>query len=113
MKDICENEEDLFLPYSEELLKSDDPNVREAFLQLLIFMAGGEKEIYEDHLIEAIVAKLDDDKEFVVEKAGQALKAIGKKSPSLITRFLRNFSKKCTENEDLIKVIDSIYIRID
>ncbi len=108
LKDICENEEDLLLPYSEELLKSDDPNVREAFLQLLIFMAGGEKEIDEEQLIEVIVAKLDDDKEFVVEKAGQALKAIGKKHPSLVTRILRDFSKKCIENEELIKIIDNI-----
>jgi hypothetical protein len=108
LKDICENEEDLFLPYSEELLTSDDPNVREAFLQLLIFMAGGEKEIDEERLIEEIVAKLDDDKEFVVEKAGQALKAIGKKHPSLVTRILRDFSKRCTEDENLIKIIDNI-----
>ena len=37
LRTICENECDLFLPYSEDLLKSDDPNVREADLQLIIY----------------------------------------------------------------------------
>ena len=33
LKSMCENECDLFLPYSENLLNSEDPNVREADLQ--------------------------------------------------------------------------------
>ena len=108
LKGMCENEEDLFLPHSEELLESDDPNVREAFLQLLIFIAGGEKAIDAEQIIEIIVSKLNDDKEFVVEKASQALKAIGKQSPSLVTRVLKEFSKSCSENEYLIKNIDNV-----
>ena len=39
LKTMCENECDLFLPYSGNLLNSDDPNVREAALQLLIYMS--------------------------------------------------------------------------
>ncbi len=109
LKDICENEGDLFLPYSENLLNSDDPNVREANLQLLIFMAGGEKlDIEQQSLFEAIASKLNDEKEFVVEKAIQVLKVIGKKSPSVITHILKEYAKSCPEKEELKKRIDLI-----
>ncbi|MFX0187930.1 MAG: hypothetical protein ACFE8A_09350 [Candidatus Hodarchaeota archaeon] len=109
LKDICENEGDLFLPYSENLLNSDDPNVREANLQLLIFMLGGEKiSIDQESLIEAIASKLKDEKDFVAEKAIQVLKTIGKKSPSIITRILTDYTKECPENEALKNRIDDV-----
>ena len=108
LKDISENEGDLFLPYCESLLNSDDPNVREADLQLLIFMAGGEKKIEEESLIKTIASKLADEKEYVAEKAVQALKAFGKRSPSLVTRSIVNFGKEFPENEELKKNIDNI-----
>ena len=109
LKDICENEGDLFLPYSENLLNSDDPNVREADLQLLIFMAGGEKiDVDQQSLIETIASKLNDEKDFVAEKAIQVLKVIGKKSPSVITHILTEYAKGCPEKEDLKKRIDII-----
>ena len=82
LKSIVEEESDLFLPHSKDLLKSEDPNVREALLQLLIFIAGSEKGIQEESLIESISEKLTDDKDYVIEKAIQTLKAIGKKNPS-------------------------------
>ena len=65
LKTICENECDLFLPYSEDLLKSDDPNVREADLQLIIYMAGGESLVANESLIKSIVLKLSDEKDFL------------------------------------------------
>ncbi|MFX1394315.1 MAG: hypothetical protein ACFFAH_12180 [Promethearchaeota archaeon] len=109
LKDICENEGDLFLPYSESLLNSDDPNVREANLQLLIFMAGGEKlDIEQESLIKTIASKLKDEKDFVAEKAIQVLKMIGNKTPSIITRILTDYIKECPENEDLKKRIDNV-----
>ncbi|TFG25915.1 MAG: hypothetical protein EU532_11130 [Promethearchaeota archaeon] len=108
LKDMCENEEDLFLPHSEELLTSEDPNVREAFLQLLIFIAGGEREIEDEILIELIASRLVDDKDFVIEKAVQTLKTIGKKNPSLITKTLKKYTKECSENEELKKNVDEI-----
>jgi len=108
LKTIVEEESDLFLPYSVELLGSEDPNVREALLQLLIFIVGGEKEIEDEPLLELIASKLVDDRDFVIEKAIQTLKAIGKKNPSIITRILKKFTKECSENEDLKKSIDDI-----
>ena len=109
LKDICENEGDLILPYSEDLLNSEDPNVREANLQLLYFMAGGDK-ISQDQedLIKVIASKLDDEKDFVAEKAAQVLKAIGKNSPSLVAKILGDYIKEVHENEELKKRIDNI-----
>ncbi len=108
LKPICENECDLFLPYSEDLLNSEDPNVREADLQLLIFMAGGEKPIEKESLVKTIALKLNDDKDFVKEKAIQALKAIGKKKPLLVTKILTNYVKEIPENEDIKNAIDNV-----
>ncbi len=111
LKTMCENECDLFLPHSEDLLNSNDPNVREAALQLLIYMAGGETDIDDEALIKTIILKLPDDKDFVVEKAIQTLKAIGRNNPTVITRILSDYAKEILnipENEDLKKSIDSI-----
>jgi len=111
LKTICENECNLFLPYSEQLLNSDDPNVREADLQLLIYMAGGDTLIDDESLIKTIITKLKDEKDFVVEKAIQTLKAIGKKSPSLVTKILTEYAKEITdipENQDLKDSINDI-----
>ncbi|MFX0043050.1 MAG: hypothetical protein ACFE8L_09070 [Candidatus Hodarchaeota archaeon] len=111
LKTMCENECDLFLPYSENLLNSNDPNVREAALQLLIYMAGGETDIEDETLIKTIVLKLTDEKDFVVEKAIQTLKVIGRKTPTIITRILTDYGKEILnipEYEDLKKSIDSI-----
>ena len=108
LKTICENESDLFLPYSEDLLSSEDPNVREADLQLLVYMAGGETPIEDESLIKAIALRLTDEKDFVVEKANQALKAIGNNSPSIVTKILTDYAKEVPENEELKKLIDNI-----
>ncbi|MFX1302052.1 MAG: HEAT repeat domain-containing protein [Promethearchaeota archaeon] len=111
LKTICEKECDLFLPYSEDLVNSEDPNVREAALQLLIYMAGGEAIIDDDTLIKTILIKLSDEKDFVAEKAIQALKTIGMKSPKLMTKILTDYAKEISEmpeNEELINSIDQI-----
>ena len=111
LKTICENECDLFLPYSEDLLKSDDPNVREADLQLIIYMAGGSAKFEDPSLIKTIIAKLSDEKDFVVEKAIQALTTIGTKSPSLVTKILTDYVKEnadISENDKLKGSIDTI-----
>ncbi|MFX0007492.1 MAG: HEAT repeat domain-containing protein [Promethearchaeota archaeon] len=111
LKTICEQECDLFLPYSEDLINSDDPNVREEALQLLIYMLGGEAIIDDESLIKSILAKLNDEKDFVVEKALQTLKAIGLKSPKLMTRLLADYAKEISEspkNEDIKELIDEI-----
>ncbi len=112
LKSICENESDLFLPFSEELLESDDPNVKEAFLQLLIFMAAGEKKIDEKELVNRVISKLGDDKDFVVAKATQALKAMGNQSPDNITKILTKYLEEHPDsneiNENLDKLIKSI-----
>ncbi|MCK4687075.1 MAG: hypothetical protein KAT66_03020, partial [Candidatus Lokiarchaeota archaeon] len=104
LKTICENECDLFLPYSEDLLKSDDPNVREADLQLIIYMVGGDAKIDDESLIKTIVKKLTDEKDFVVEKAIQTLITIGGKSATLVTKILTDYAKEKSdilENEEL------------
>ena len=108
LKSLCENECDLFLPFSEDLLNSEDPNVREAALQLILFMAGGEKEIDDNDLINIISMKLIDEKEFVVEKAVQSLKAIGKKNPSQVTRIITNLVKEHPEKEEIKDIVDNI-----
>ncbi|MHA2180872.1 MAG: hypothetical protein ACXAAH_05565, partial [Promethearchaeota archaeon] len=111
LKTICENEYDLFLPYSEDLLNSDDPNVREADLQLLIYMAGGDTAIDNESLIRSIILKLMDEKDFVVEKAIQTLKAIGEKSPSIVTKILTDYVKENSqflEDAELKNSIDDI-----
>ncbi|MHA1988170.1 MAG: hypothetical protein ACW98D_16160 [Promethearchaeota archaeon] len=111
LKTISEKESDLFLPYSKDLLNSDDPNVREADLQLLIYMAGGDITIEDESLIRNIVLKLTDEKDFVVQKAIQTLKAIGEKSPLIITKILTDYVKEnseISENEDLKNKVDDI-----
>ncbi|MHA1349198.1 MAG: hypothetical protein ACTSPZ_00010 [Promethearchaeota archaeon] len=108
LKSLCENECDLFLPHSEDLLDSPDPNVREAVLQLIIFMAGGETDIEDESLVNKIVFTLADEKDFVVEKAIQALITIGRKHPSLITKAVNNFVKEHPENEDLKSAVDTV-----
>lgn len=111
LKTICEKECELFFPYSEDLLNSEDPNVREAALQLLFYMAGGEATIDDEVLIKGVLIKLSDEKDFIVEKAIQVLKAIGQRSPKLITKILTEYAKEIsdiTENENLKESIDVI-----
>jgi len=108
LKTLCENECDLFLPHSKDLLDSPDPNVREADLQLIIFMAGGETDIEDESLVNKIVLTLADEKDFVVEKAIQAVITIGRKHPSLITKAVNNLVKEHPENEDLKTAIDTV-----
>ncbi|MHA1491854.1 MAG: hypothetical protein ACTSRI_19645 [Promethearchaeota archaeon] len=108
LKPICENECDLLLPYSEALLNSEDPNVREADLQLLIFIAGGDTPIEKESLVKTIALKLNDDKDFVKEKAIQALKTIGKKKPLLVTKILTNYIKTIPENENIKNAVDNV-----
>ncbi|MHA2037143.1 MAG: hypothetical protein ACW98X_11955 [Promethearchaeota archaeon] len=111
LKTICENESDLFLPYSEDLLNSEDPNVREADLQLLIYMAGGDTAIDNESLIKSVASKLMDEKDFVIEKAIQTLTAIGNKSPSIVTKILTDYVKENSqflENEELKNSVDEI-----
>ena len=108
LKTSCENECDLFLPHSEDLLNSDDPNIREAILQLIIFMAGGEAEIDYESLINKIAFTLADEKEFVVEKAIQALISIGKKHPLWVTKSVTNITKEYPENQELKNAVDSV-----
>ncbi len=108
LKTLCENECDLFLPHSEDLLDSPDPNVREADLQLIIFMAGGETDIEDESLVNKIVLTLADEKDFVVEKAIQALITIGRKHLSLITKAVNNLVKEHPENENLKTAIDTV-----
>jgi hypothetical protein len=98
----------IILPYSEDLLNSEDPNVREAVLQLIIFMAGGENEIDDESLIEKIADTLTDEKEFVVEKGVQALKVIGKNNPSLVTKIISLRVKEDPENGELKEVVDIV-----
>jgi len=108
LKPLCENECDLFLPHSEDLLNSDDPNVREAILQLIIFVAGSEAEIVDESLINNIALTLADEKEFVVEKAIQALISIGKTHPLWVTKAVTNQAKLYPENEELKNAVDSV-----
>ncbi len=108
LKTMCEKECSIFLPYSEDLLSSEDPNVREAVLQLIIFMAGGENKIEDESLIGKIADTLTEEKEFVVEKAVQALKVIGRNNPSLVTKIITLKVKENPENEELKNVVDIV-----
>ena len=108
LKTMCEKECSIFLPYSEDLLSSEDPNVREAILQLIIFMAGGENEIEDESLIGKIADTLTEEKEFVVEKAVQVLKVIGRNNPSLVTKIITLKVKENPENEELKNVVDIV-----
>ncbi|TKJ24544.1 MAG: hypothetical protein CEE42_10400 [Promethearchaeota archaeon Loki_b31] len=108
LKTMCEKECSIFLPYSEDLLSSEDPNVREAVLQLIIFMAGGENKIEDESLIGKIADTLTEEKEFVVEKAVQALKVIGRNNPSLVTKIITLKVKENPENEELKSVVDIV-----
>lgn len=108
LKTLCENECDLFLPHSEDLLNSDDPNVREAILQLIIFMVGSEAEIEYEPLINNVSFSLADEKEFVVEKGIQALILIGKKHPLWVTKAVSNIAKEHPENEEIKNAVDTV-----
>ncbi|MFX1277274.1 MAG: hypothetical protein ACFFAT_19800, partial [Promethearchaeota archaeon] len=108
LKNICEEECGLFIPFSEQLIKdSKDPNVREMALQLLIFVAGGEKQITRESLIESIALKLIDEEDYVIQKAIQALISIGKRSPSIVTEVLTKMAQEI-EDKDLKERIDKI-----
>ena len=108
LKNICEEECGLFIPFSEQLIKdSKDPNVREMALQLLIFVAGGEQKITRESLIESIALKLLDEEDYVVEKAIQALTSIGKQSPSIVTNVLTKMAQE-VEDVALIEKINKI-----
>ena len=108
LKTMCEQECSILLPYSEDLLSSEDPNVREAILQLIIFMEGGENEIEDESLIEKIADTLTDEQEFVVEKGVQALKVIGKNNPSSVTKIISLKVKENPENDELKNVVDIV-----
>jgi len=108
LKSLCENECDLFLPHSEALLKSEDPNVREAILQLIIFVSGTETEVEDESLINEISLTLADEKDFVVEKAIQALISIGKKHPLWVTKAVTNHAKDYPKNEELKRAVDTV-----
>jgi len=108
VKTMCEQECSILLPYSEDLLSSEDPNVREAVLQLIIFMAGGENKIDDESLIGKISNTLTDEKEFVVEKAVQALQVIGRNNPSLVTKIITLKVKEYPENDELKNVVDIV-----
>lgn len=108
LKEFCENESDLLLPYSEELLNSEDPNVRESYLQLLIFMIGGEEDIIAESLVRNTVQRLADEKDFVVEKAFQVLKNFAKRDPRRVTNTLKEYSKENEDKEDLKEKIDQV-----
>ncbi|TFF99757.1 MAG: hypothetical protein EU541_04115 [Promethearchaeota archaeon] len=108
LKPIVEVEYDLFLPHIEELLESPDPNVKEAALQLIIFISMGDKKIDDRDKIEAIAKRLSDEKDYVIEKAIQALIAIGKKSPSLVTKTLKNYIEEFPDDEELKKNVDEV-----
>ncbi|TXT66969.1 MAG: hypothetical protein BAJALOKI1v1_220002 [Promethearchaeota archaeon] len=108
LKPIVEVEHDLFLPYIEGLLKHEDPNVKEAALQLLIFIVGGDKEITDENKIQLVASKLSNEKDYVKEKAIQALKAIGKKKPSVTTKILGNFAEEHLDDDVLKKKIDDV-----
>ncbi|MFX0009852.1 MAG: hypothetical protein ACFE9R_06025 [Candidatus Hermodarchaeota archaeon] len=108
LKPLCENECDLFLPHTQDLLKSEDPNVREAILQLIIFISGSEADVENESLINEISLALADDKEFVVEKAVQALILIGEKHPLLVTKAVKNRAKEYPDDEELKTAVDSV-----
>ncbi len=108
LKPIVEVEYNLFLPYIEDLLKSPDPNVKEAALQLVVFISKGDNNIEDKTKIEAIAGKLSNEKDFVIEKATQALSAIGEDAPSLMTKILKNYADKFPEDEDLKENIDEV-----
>ncbi|GAI71264.1 unnamed protein product [marine sediment metagenome] len=71
-------------------------------------MAGGEEDIEDESLIGKIADTLTDEKEFVVEKAIQALKVIGKNNPSLVTKIISQKVKESPENEELKSVVDIV-----
>jgi len=108
LKPIVEVEYDLFLPYIEDLLDSQDPNVKEAALQLIIFIAKGDKKIEDPEKIEAISKKLSEEKDFVIEKTIQTLIAIGKQSPSLTTKILKSYIEEYPEDEELKENVDEV-----
>ncbi|MFO7797423.1 MAG: hypothetical protein ACQERB_07210 [Promethearchaeati archaeon] len=108
LKPMCENESDLFLPYIEQLLNSEDPNVKEAILQILIFISGGEKNITDESKIKVIASKLSNEKDFVEEKAIQTLRIMGKENPSIINKILKDYIKEFPDDEELKKNIENI-----
>lgn len=108
LRPLCKEESNLFLSDMEDLLQDEDPNVKEAALQLLIFMTGGEKQIADESLIQMVVSKLTNEKNFVVEKASQALISLGRQSPALVTKTLIKCTKEYADDEELKENIEDI-----
>ena len=112
LKPICEMDYEIILPFAKELLKSEDPNVREGMLQLINFIANVYK-IEDRDLIILILEKLSDEKEFVQTKAIQALKSIGKNNPTNLEEVVLetckladdNFKEKC---DNILKSLTSV-----
>lgn len=112
LKPICETEYETVLPFSKELLNSDDPNVREGMLQLVNFIANVQK-IEDEDIVKLVIEKMKDDQEFIRNKALQTIKIIGKNNPtstkSIILESIKDsdddFKQKCDE---IIKSLSSI-----
>lgn len=112
LKPICEMEYEIILPFAKELLKSEDPNVKEGMLQLINFIANVYK-IENKDLIKLILEKLSDEQEFVQTKAIQALKSIGKNNPINLEEVILesckladdNFKEKC---DNVLKTLTSV-----
>ena len=112
LKPICEMEYEIILPFAKELLKSEDPNVKEGMLQLINFIANVYK-IENKDLIKLILEKLSDEQEFVQTKAIQALKSIGKNNPIILEEVILesckhaedNFKEKC---DNVLKTLTSV-----
>jgi len=112
LKPICEMDYEIILPFAKELLKSEDPNVREGMLQLINFIANVYK-IEDKDLIILILEKLSDEQEFVQTKAIQALKSIGKNNPINLEEVILesckladgNFKEKC---DNVLKSLTSV-----
>ncbi len=97
LKPICELEYEIILPFAKELLKSENPNVKEGMLQLINFIANVYK-IEDKDLIKLILEKLSDEQEFVQTKAIQTLKSIGKNNPTNLEEVILDACKLADDN---------------
>jgi hypothetical protein len=92
LKSVCESEPALLLPYSRDLLMSKNANAREGILQLLTFAAGTNPDEVKSFMGDAI-NMLQDEKDFVQNRAVSLLKVLGNKFSIDIEKKLVSFAQ--------------------
>ncbi|GAB4307274.1 MAG: hypothetical protein Kow0069_04680 [Promethearchaeota archaeon] len=107
LKDVCETDPNLILPFSHEFISSADGNKREGMLRLLSFIAKDHPNDVEEYA-EEVLACLADAEEHVANQAKETLKAIGRSAGDKLRPHLLEALKGAQDDPRLTAVLEEI-----